>query len=47
MSKLTTSPSTGEVYRAQEFYDSLSVHRVPRTNVSAAIVTKTTSVFRE
>ena len=47
MSKLTTSPSTGEVYRAPEFYDSLSVHRVPRTNVSAAIVTKTTSVFRE
>lgn len=47
MSKLTTSPSIGEVYRAPEFYDSLSVHRVPRTNVSAAIVTKTTSVFRE
>jgi hypothetical protein len=48
MSKKTNTASVShEVYRGRTFYDTLSVHRVPHTNVSAAIVTKTTTVFRE
>lgn len=48
MSKKTNTASVSpEVYRGRTFYDTLSVHRVPHTNVSAAIVTKPTTVFRE
>lgn len=45
--KINTASASPEVYRGRTFYDTLSVHRVPHTNVSAAIVTKTTTVFRE
>lgn len=36
-----------EQYRHGGFFDTFSVHQVPQTNVRAAIVTKTSTVFRE
>ena len=41
-------PTTGSQLSGNgHFYDTFSVHQVPHTNVRAAIVTKTTTVFRE
>lgn len=46
--KKNNKPTTGSKPSANgHFFDSFSVHQVPHTNVRAAIVTKTTTVFRE
>lgn len=46
--KKTNKPARKpEFYPSSGFFDSFSVHQVPQTNVRAAIVTKTTTVFRE
>lgn len=46
--KKNSKPTTGSQLSGNgHFYDTFSVHQVPHTNVRAAIVTKTTTVFRE
>ena len=46
--KKNNKPTTGSQLSGNgHFYDTISVHQVPHTNVRAAIVTKTTTVFRE
>lgn len=47
MKKANKSARKPEFYPSSGFFDSFSVHQVPQTNVRAAIVTKTTTVFRE
>lgn len=47
MKKANKPTRKPEFYPSSGFFDSFSVHHVPQTNVRAAIVTKTTTVFRE
>jgi hypothetical protein len=47
MKKANKPARKPEFYPSSGFFDSFSVHHVPQTNVRAAIVTKTTTVFRE
>lgn len=47
MKKANKPARKPEFYPSSGFFDSFSVHQVPQTNVRAAIVTKTTTVFRE
>ncbi|WP_300132660.1 hypothetical protein [Duncaniella sp.] len=47
MKKANKQKPKQEHYSPGNFFDTFSVHNVPQTNVRAAIVTKTTTVFRE